>query len=310
MTSTLTDRYVHAATRWLPGRTRNEVAAELRERIGDTVAARGGGEQAERETLEELGDPLRVAVDYTGREPALIGPRLFVPWLRVTTILIAVVAPLVTAITVIVGAFEGDSIGSIVGGGVWTLIEMAVHLAFWTTLVFAVLDWMGTSVGDVDTWSVDQLPEPDTGTGTADLVAGLILLPAFAAMLIWQHFGSPFFKDGERIPMADPDLWSWYLPLVLVTLVLELVHLVWIHRTGYTWAAAWANLGLALLFAVPTIALLLDGSIVNPELVAHLDWDADTLDTVLRGIAVGVGLVTLWEAFDGFRKARLHAGRG
>lgn len=309
MTTTLTDRYVHAATRWLPGRTKDEVAAELRERIGDTVAARGGGEQAERETLEELGDPLRVAVDYTGREPALIGPRLFVPWLRVTTILVAVVAPLVTAITVIVGAFEGDSIGSIVGGGAWTLLEMVVHLVFWTTLVFAVLDWLGTSVGDVETWSVDQLPEPDTGTGTADLVAGLIFLPAFAAMLIWQHFGSPFFDDGERIPMADPELWSWYLPLVLVTLALELVHLVWIHRAGYTWAAAWANLGLALLFAVPTIALLLDGSIVNPELVAHLDWDPDTLDTVLRGIAVGVGLVTLWEAFDGFRKARLHAGR-
>lgn len=302
MTTTLTDRYVHAATRWLPGSTRTEVAAELRERIGDTVAARGGTPDAEREALEELGDPLRVAVDYTGREPVLIGPRLFFPWLRLTTILVAVVAPIVTAVVVLVDAFDGDPIGSIIGGGVWMMLEMIVHLVFWTTLVFVVLDWTGTKA-EVETWSVDQLPETDAGTGTADLVAGLVFLPIFAVLIVWQHFGSPFFADGERIPMADPDLWSWYLPLVLLTLALELGHLLWIHRTGWTWPAAWANLVLTLLFAVPTIVLLLDGAIVNPDLVTHLGWDADVTQKAMNGIAVGVGLVSLWEAFDGFRKA-------
>ena len=113
MTTTLTDRYVHAATRWLPGRTRTEVAAELRERIADTVAANGDTPSAERAALEELGDPLRVAVDYTGREPTLIGPRLFFPWLRLTVILVAIVAPIVTAIVVLVDAFEAEPLGSI-----------------------------------------------------------------------------------------------------------------------------------------------------------------------------------------------------
>lgn len=306
MTTTLTDRYVHAATRWLPGGTRTEVAAELRERIGDTVAAHGGTPEAERTALEELGDPLRVAVDYTGREPVLIGPRLFFPWLRLTTLLLAIVAPLVTAITIIVGAFEGDSIGSIVGGGAWTLIEMVVHLVFWTTLVFAILDWVGTPA-EVETWSVDQLPETDTGTGTADLVGGLIFLPAFAALIVWQHVGSPFSEGGEQIPMADPDLWSWYLPLVLLTLALELGHLLWIHRTGWTWSAAWANLALTLLFAVPTIALLLDGALVNPALVTHLEWDADITQQVMNWIAVGIALVSAWEGFDGFRKAYVRS---
>ncbi|SKB06303.1 HAAS signaling domain-containing protein [Aeromicrobium choanae] len=302
MTTTLTDRYVHAATRWLPGSTRTEVAAELRERIGDTVAARGGTPDAEREALEELGDPLRVAVDYTGREPVLIGPRLFFPWLRLTTILVAVVAPIVTAVVVLVDAFDGDPIGSIIGGGVWMMLEMIVHLVFWTTLVFVVLDWTGTKA-EVETWSVDQLPQPDTGTSLSDLIAGLVFLPVFAALIIWQHVGSPFFADGERIPMADPDLWSWYLPLVLVTLGLELLHLLWVYRAGWTWPAAWANLALTLLFAVPTIVLLLDGAIVNPDLVAHLGWDAGITQKAMNGIAAGVGLVSLWEAFDGFRKA-------
>jgi len=300
--TTLTDRYVHAATRWLPGRTRTEVAAELRERIGDTVAANGDTPQAERAALEELGDPLRVAVDYTGREPALIGPRLFFPWLRLTMLLVAIVAPIVTTVVVVVGAFEGDPIGSIIGEGVWTLIEMAVHLTFWTTLVFVILDWTGTPA-EVDTWSVDSLPEPDTGTGLSDLIAACIFLPLFAVMIVWQHVRSPFFEDGERIPLADPDLWSWYLPLVLTTLALELGHALWLHRSGWTWPAAWANLALSLAFAVPTIWLLLDGALVNPDLVAHLGWDPDITQKSMNAIAAGVGLVSAWEILDGFRKA-------
>ncbi|WP_146825922.1 hypothetical protein [Aeromicrobium flavum] len=305
MTTTLTDRYVHAATRWMPGRVRHEVEAELRERIEDTVEAQGGRPEAEREALEILGDPLRIGVEYIGREPALLGPRMFFPWLRLTALLVVTVAPIVAAITMTVGAFEGDSVGAIIGGGVWTLLEMVVHLVFWTTLVFVVLDWTGISApSDADTWSVDQLPDPRAGTGLGDLVAAGVFLPFFAALLVWQHVSPPFVEDGDRLAVLDPDLWSWYLPLVLVTLALELAHAVWVYRRGWTWPAAWANLGLTLLFAVPTIALLLDGSIVNPELVAHFDWDPAVVEQVLRGIAVGVGLVSAWEAFDGFRKAQ------
>lgn len=303
MTMTLTDRYVHAATRWLPGRTKDEVAAELRERIADTIAAHGGTPDAEREALEELGDPLRVAVAYTGREPALIGPRHFFQWLRLTTLLVGIVVPIVTAITVIVGAFEGDSFGSIIGAGVSTLIEMTINVTFWTTLVFVILDWTGTKDAEVELWSVDRLPEAHTGTSMSDLVAGLIFLPVAAALVIWQHFGSPFSEDGERIPMADPDLWSWYLPLVLLVLALEVIHLVWVHRVGWTWTTATANLALSLAFAIPTIVLLLDNSLVNPDLVAHLNWDPEITKKVMNGVAVSIAAVSVWESFDGFRKA-------
>ncbi|MTB88356.1 hypothetical protein H9L21_01470 [Aeromicrobium senzhongii] len=307
MTTTLTDRYVYAATRWLPGKTRTEVAEELRERIGDTVAARGATPAAERETLEELGDPLRVAVDYTGRAPVLIGPRLFFPWLRLTMLLAAIVGPIVAAIVVIVAAFDGDSIGTIVGDGVGTLFDVTVHVIFWTTLVFAVLDWTNTSAG-AQTWSIDQLSEPKPGTSVSDLVAGLVFLPLFAAAILWQHFGSPFFEDGDRIAMIDPDLWSWYLPWVLGVLALELLHLLWVYRSGWTWTTAWANVVLSLLFAIPTIALLLDNALINPELVAHLSsWDPEYIATSMKWSAAIVALVSLWEIVDGFRKAYVTA---
>jgi len=301
MSTTLTDRYVHAATRWLPGRTRAEVADELRERIADTMAARGDTEQAERETLEELGDPLRVAVDYTGREPMLIGPRWFLPWFRLLVVLMAIVPATVATIAATAAAIEGDSVGAVIGEAVVTLLQVAVHVGFWTTLVFAILDW-SDSPTDFEPWTVEKLPEqPNPRLG--ELVAGIVMFAILAALVVWQHFGSPFSEDGERIPMADPDLWSWYLPLVLVTLALEAVHLWWVHVTGWTWPAAWANLVVTALFTVPTMVLLLQGTMVNPDLTAHLGWDPDVQDKVLRGVAVAIGLTGLWEVLDGFRRA-------
>lgn len=308
MTTTLTDSYVYAATRWLPGRTRTEVEAELRERIADTVAARGETPEAEREVLEELGDPLRVAADYTGREPALIGARFFFPWLRLSVVLLCIVGPVVGAIVATVAAFEGEDIGSIITSGLGALVQTSVQVVFWTTVVFAVLDWSGSRLPDTK-WSVERLPKPQQHAGNlGELIAALVFLPLFAVLIVWQHVRPPSL-DGERLPLADPDLWSWYLPLVLLTLALELVHLLWIHRTGWTWPAAWANLALTLAFAVPTIVLLLDGALVNPDLVAHLEWDAGVTQDVMNAVAAGIALVSLWEAFDGFRNAYARSRR-
>lgn len=304
MTATLTDRYVHAATRWLPGRLRSEVDAELRERIGDTVTARGGSATAERETLEELGDPLRVAVDYTGRQPALIGPRLFFPWLRLTTLLLAIVVPIVVGIDVVTGVIDGESVGAVVTSGLGSLVDVTVHVAFWVTLVFAVLDWTGTKA-DFDTWSVDRLPEPNPATSLSELIGGLVMLPILAGLVIWQDVRSPFVEDGERIAMADPDLWSWYLPLVIAVLALEVAHLLWVHRTGWTWAAAHANATISLLFTVPTVALLANDALVNPALVSHLGWDPQITHDVMIWSAVVVAVIGAWEIVDGYRRARL-----
>lgn len=302
MTTNLTDRYVYAATRWLPSRTRTEVEAELRERIADTTAARGGTPEAEREALEELGDPLRVATDYVDREPVLISSRWFFPWLRLVLVLVAIVPPVVATIVAVVGAVEGDSLGSVIGEAVVTLLQMTVQVVFWTTAVFVILDWTNSPTDDLEDWSVDKLPERSP-TSRVELIGGCLMLGLMAALVLWQHFGSPFVEDGERIPMADPVLWDWYLPLVLVTLALEALHLAWIHVTGWTWPAAWANLAITALFTVPTVVLLLQGAIVNPDLATHFGWDPQIQANVERGVAVGFGLIGLWEVLDGFRRA-------
>ena len=309
MSTTLTDRYVYAATRWLPGRTRTEVADELRERIADTVAARGGSAEAERETLEELGDPLRVAVDYSGRTPTLIGPRYFFPWVRLTVVLVAIVAPIIAAVQIATGVVDGDGIGEVIGTAVGAALEGAVHIAFWTTAVFAVLDWTGTAAGsETKAWSLDSLPDPEAGHGSmAELISGVLITVALAVGLLWQHFGSPFTEGGVRIPMADPDLWSWYLPLVLVVLALEVLQCVWVHRAGWTWTVAHFNTVVGLLFTIPTVVVLARNELVNPDLVAHLGWDSSIVAQVTGWSALAVAVVGVWEIADGYRRALVRS---
>ena len=80
-TATLTDRYVDAAMRTVPEAQRADLAAELRASIDDQIEARiEQGEQqgdAERAVLIELGDPDRLAAQYTDRPLWLVGPRYF-----------------------------------------------------------------------------------------------------------------------------------------------------------------------------------------------------------------------------------------
>ncbi|WP_262852872.1 HAAS signaling domain-containing protein [Mumia quercus] len=306
MTTALTDRYVHAATRWLPGTTRRDVEAELRERIADTVAARGDSPAAEREVLEEMGDPLLVAVDYTGREPRLIGPRYFLPWLRLLVLVVTIVLPIVGAVHIISGVASEDAIVSTLIGAVGVMINAAIQIAFWVTAVFAVLDWSGAGEGETtERWTVDKLPATaKPGRPYGETIASLVFLAVMAVLLIGQQTSSPIRFDGESIPALDPGLWAWWIPIVLVLIALEVVFTLWVHVKGWTWLAAAVNAALGAAFVAATLPALRSGDFLNPELVERLGWSASTLDNVLQGIIVGVLLVTAWDIVDGFLKAR------
>src|SRR5690606_7305232 len=78
---TLTDRYVYAVIRSLPESQRADIERELRASIADAIETRieagEAPEAAERATLTELGDPMRLAGEYADRPSWLIGPKYF-----------------------------------------------------------------------------------------------------------------------------------------------------------------------------------------------------------------------------------------
>ncbi|GAB2973544.1 permease prefix domain 1-containing protein [Actinotalea caeni] len=301
--STLTDRYVYAATRLVQSEDeRKELQLELRERIEDTISALEAGgldrESAERQALTDLGDPLRVTAEYRQRPLHLIGPRFFYMWLRILVIAVSVTAPIVLAINVLVAVSAGETVGQVIVGGFGNAIAVAIHVAFWVTLVFAVVERVAPD--SADAWTPDLLPQLPSGggRGRADLIASIVCLVIFGALLAWQHLGSPFLVDGARVPILDPALWVPELWLVVGLLVLEAVHAFWVYRAGWTWPTALTNVALSVAFAVVVLPVLLQDRLLNPAFVQMQGWE-DWTGTGTMIVAAGVVIVTVWESIAG-----------
>ncbi len=334
---TLTDRYLHALGRAVPTGQREAVAAEVRERVADAIDARlaAGADAAiaEREVLTELGDPDRLAAAYLDRPLQLIGPKFYLTWWRLLKLLLAIVLPCVAGGIAIAFAIRGDGVGEIIGG-VWSItLTTAVHLAFWTTLVFAILDrasrgeWVGgrslsaeetaelSEFGDA--WTVDRLPvieTPETRLSRAGAIATTAFGAIFIAFLIAQQF-NPFLRDaaGDPVPLLEPGLWSWLLPYLIVVTAIEIAINLAVYLQGrYSWWSAVAHTVVSLAFTIPALWVWSTGDLVNPRFLdifpdgAGADWMRIT------GIVVGLvwAGVVAWDIVDQFRRAaRAERGR-
>ncbi|WP_438855405.1 HAAS signaling domain-containing protein [Agromyces sp. M3QZ16-3] len=315
-TPTLTDRYVWAATRALPDAQREEFARELRERIGDDIDARRGSgsatTDAERAALVELGDPAALAATYLDRPLQLIGPRYYLTWKRLVTTLLAIVLPIalgaIALAQVIAGSDAAEVLASVLGTG----IPLAIQLAFWPTLVFALIE-RSPRPGPAPTWTPDHLPQVRDQARAGrlgDLIASLVFLGLFAALIIWQGYGAPVVNPlGETVPVLSPDLWSFWIPWFLALIGLEMVFAAAIWAWGWNWWLAIVNLLLNVAFIVPALWLFTTGQLVNPEFLEVIGWPWGEAGAIVTTIIVfGAIAVTVWDVIDGVIKT--VRGRG
>ena len=218
--TTLTDRYVAAAMRTVPEQQRADLATELRASIDDQIDARVDQgeprESAERAVLTDLGDPDKLAAGYTDRPLWLIGPRYYLD----------VVAPHQAAAgdrARVRGlrrrtrpdagrrAVRRDRRHRVSA----VTISVVVHIAFWTTLVFAIVERSAKSAGAgfADEWTLDQLPEPkDRGASLSDLIASLVFLAVAAGAILWDQLHRlRLHPGGGSVSFLDPELWPWWI---------------------------------------------------------------------------------------------------
>lgn len=311
MTATLTDRYVAATVRSLPPQLQTEVRDELRASIEDAIEARidqgEAREQAERAVLTDLGDPGALAAGYADRPLHLIGPRHYLTWRRLLTLLIAIVPACAFAGVAIAQALAGGSIGEVIGESLAVALSVIVHVAFWTTLVFVVLERAGADSGA--RWSVDQLPEEGrSGTARVDLVASLVMLAIFAGVMLWDQFRGFVPTSPEPLPILNPQLWPWGIGALLTLMGAEAALAVAVYVRG-RWTRGLAGINAVLAVAVMSLGLtaLGRGILYNPAFVDTVfvdngvDGDALTVLAVLTGI--GIAAVCIGDAVDGWRKA-------
>lgn len=319
-TTDLTERYLGAAVKHVPERQRADLERELRASIEDAleprIAAGEPLEQAERAVLGELGDPERLAADSLGRPLHLIGPAVFLRWKKLLIWGLAVIVPItVVAVYLIQSILLRDPIEPI-GIAIATGFNVALHIAFWVTLAFAIVERSTDALRSLrKEWTVDDLPgkTPGRGEQLADGIIQLIAIGALSFGLAWQQFNSIYEVDGQPVPLFEPSLWLWWWPFAIaVSAIGAIVQLV----RRFDLVSAWVNLVGQVLVTVPAVWLTVTGEAFNRVFLERLRdevqaWpvlDGVTIDTGFGGAVIAIGAILAiggaWDAVEGFRKAR------
>lgn len=307
-TPSLTDRYVHEVVRRIPADQRTDVAAELRATIADTVEARGDSDPAvvEREVINEMGDPIRLAAKYADRPQSLIGPELYPAFIRLITMLLTIVLPIVVVVMMVVEAIETESIGKAIGAGVGAILTVGGQLIAWPTVIFALVERSRDRermLVDAKKWSADDLPERsvDSNTNFGGAIPTIVFNAFMIALLLWNF--SWVSDGGDRIHVMDQSLWDfWLWPIVAGFVAVILAEVARIAKGRWTMPLACWHAAAQLLFAVPTLWVLSQHRFFSDEFLAAIKNDTPTV--LYNVVAIAVALVTAYEIFNRFRDAR------
>jgi hypothetical protein len=319
----LTDSYIAATLRRVPLGQRDEIERELRASIADAVEGRIGHgatpETAEFDTLSDLGDPARLAANYSGRTLALIGPDTYTSYLTALKVISWSVLPIVLVVVVAISIVQGKDVIGAIFGGIGQTIMVAVYLGFFVTLAFVFVDRGVTARERAANWGTEWSPKflrveaPPTTRSWAEpawSVVGSILL--IAAVIAQRTLSPVTSASGTPIPILAPDLWTIWIPFFLVVIVASLA--LDFARLGVgRWHPVTAMLGTLLTLAgtVPFVALLWQAKIVNPALwraIGHPEWTTQGNWLVLT-VALVVALVALGSIIEMWSKRSRRQGR-
>lgn len=309
-TDTLTERYVHEVVRRIPEDQRDDVATELRATIADTIEGSGEPDpvRAERAVITELGDPVRLAARYADRPLSLIGPTVYPAYIRLLVMLLVTVLPVVTVLTVALDILDHNDAGSAIGTGITTLLQVGVQIAFWVTVVFAIIDraqHRAPIAGAFDRWTPDDLREVRQDTGGCMVAASVAWNALVLGLIVWQHTAEPVHGDGgDRLQVLDPDLWNGWIWLPLAGLgVLIAIEVVRILRRRWTIPLAGGYAVGELLFTVPMVMIVLDHRFFNPAFLAEVNGGWTPPDAVYSLAALVLVVIAVSDVVKRFREA-------
>jgi hypothetical protein len=310
-TTSLTDRYIEATLRRVPSRQRPDIERELRASIADAVDDRleAGTEPSEAEVavLTDLGDPVRLAAGYADRPLHLIGPALFVDYTRLLSALLVTVVPAVAGVVGVVRAIDGDSASGVAGDAIGAAITAGLQVAFWTTLLFAVIERFPAAKLPTRQWTPAALPEPvGRRTRYAELIAETVAMVLFTSLLLLSPV-LPIKRDagGDAIGPLDP--WLWDNGLIYVFVGLLVTNLAFAFARHYGRPSVPVTIGRVAADVATSLTLLwfaANGHLLNPAFVEAVGWSS-TVEKWINGLVVASCVASLVAAVvNGLRDYR------
>lgn len=257
----LIKRYLHETGKHLPGKNREDILAEIRSHLEDTLDERTGGKPTDEDVvalLKETGSPQKMAASYAPQGQYVVGPALFPLWRMVTGIAIAAMlgAQLLAGGIAVWVDNDASSVAEMLAG-LFNSIPMTVG---WVVIVFMILQAKGVNPNLDEDWNPRDLPvventdEVKRGDTIAGIIFGSLLLAVVAVMP--DKIGVYNFQGGEFF--ANPVIRQYLVWIVLslgVSIGLD-VYLLW--RGSWNVATRALQIG-ANIFSMVVLALLFKG---------------------------------------------------
>jgi hypothetical protein len=328
--TTLIDRYVDEAASHVGAGAREEVRREIHGMVDELVEARlaqGEPEAVATEgVLNQLGNPRRFARAYAGEQRYLIGPRHYDEYIGLLTAIASRVLPLVAIVAFAANLLAGEgNVGRLVGDALaealWITFMGGVQIAFWVTVVFAVMERERRSGSDVETasegWTVADLPpvKPERKISMGDALTGFgfTVFIGVILILVYRNGINLYLDDAldRTVPFFNPDIPSAMPWLVIGLLAAEAVLEVIKYAVGY-WTRAIAGTQVALNVAWIGVALVIIGvwDLVNPGIRGAVDDNVADLflgpwfERSVLATALVVSAISIWEAARGYLQRR------
>jgi hypothetical protein len=320
----LIDRYIYAVTRSLPYDQRADVAKELEATIEDMVTDSADGKKPTKKQIEsvllELGDPVIFASRYRHGQKYLIGPMWFAIYKFWLMRLMAFV-PLGFALLAFLGGLSHDtSVWQRVLEAVGAAFTGAIQVGFWTTLVFAILEWTQTAPEATaalpEEWSPSHLPElpyPNQ-ISHADAAAGMFFTVIFTGVLALLSVVSATWI-GASVPVLNPALAQGWILVFIALGVVAFIQEAVKYRVGkWTTGLAIFNTLLSLANIVYFVSLVVTQKVVNPAFLEWLNQQSNTNVDFLGSFPVWITVVIIvisfgWSALQSIVDSRKKSDR-
>ncbi len=305
----LIDRYVAAVGQRLPSKIRADVERELHSSLLDAVedqAREVGGSADEalvKTILREMDSPEKMAARYSGSQ-YLVGPRLYPAFLKVTRIMLIVMAALFV-FGLLAGSYQsrqGISLATI--GASLASLYMSIFTSIGFLLaVFVILERyvLNGHKPEVKDWDPDKLPQVKDLDIVSPVSAAMGIFSAVAGIALINFFpewvGVSYFREGawHHVSALTPAFTPFVLPTNLILGALILLNLVLLRRGTWEPLTRWVKVSIWVAGIVLLGAMLVGPPVgyVPSQVVAPLGGQGFNLDYLLVLIMISYGFQLL-----------------
>ncbi|PFR41484.1 HAAS signaling domain-containing protein [Bacillus cereus] len=330
----LIDLYIQEVAKRLPEKNREDITLELRSTIDDMLPE-DYNEKDVKSVLEKLGSPVSLANGYLDRPMHLIGPRYF----DVYTTLLKMIIPIAAVIALIsmvaenfIG-YSGDQavlnvILQLIGKGIGGIFEVGLHVFFWLTVVFVILERTDKDKGieplttSLKKWTPDDLKNisyipKKKAISKFEVFGGLMWTAVWATLYFYANYLVGVYNgtaNGLKFvsPTFNQDVLLQYWPIVVIMIVFEIcISLYKLVQGQWTQRLAIGNVILQIAGTIVFIVIVVNPHVFNAGFITYLANAFTISSEEFKTWLIGGGiffymLSAAINIFDGFRKASIR----